>query len=123
MYIYKPCPLFISYAVLHPISVSFVSDPVSPIGRTGGDVHLICTATLSPVVDIPVTVQILMTDPFRSLLSAQTTASNSTYTGRALISSFRNDQAGLYTCTVTLSSPVFQDSITIETVRVYAGKL
>ena len=115
--------VYYHYAVINPISVNFVSNPVSPIGRSGGNVHLICVATLSSVVDIPVTVQILMTTPALHLLPSQTTASNSTsYTSRAVISSFRNDQAGIYTCTTTLSSLVFRDSITIESVHIYAGK-
>ena len=103
--------------------MNFISNPVSPIGRSGGNVNLICVATLSSVVDIPVTVQILVTTPDHHLLPSQTAASNSTsYTSRAVISSFRNDQAGIYTCTITLSSSVFQDSITIESIHIYAGK-
>ena len=119
-----PLGYFIPYTVLHPISVTFVSDPVSPIGRIGGSVHLICTASLSPVVDIPVTVQISVTNPAQNpLMSQHTMTSNSSYTSQALIRSFGNDQAGIYTCNVTLSSPMFLGSISIETLRIYTGKL
>ena len=79
------------------------SDPISPIRPVGSDVTLTCTMELSPVVDVPVTVNTVWTGPATN--TAQTVmGSTTTYTSTAMISSFERDQSGVYTCTATVSS-------------------
>ena len=50
------------------VSVTLVSDPPSPIGRTRVNVHINCTANLSAIVDTPASVQIQLLDPVGRVL-------------------------------------------------------
>ena len=81
----------------------FTSDPAGII--TAGDtVTLTCTVELSSAVDIPVIVNIRLTDPARIPLNATSPSkSGSAYTSTAMVSSFGRDQSGVYTCTATVN--------------------
>ena len=85
------------------------SDPVSPIRPVGSDVTLTCTVvlTLSPAMDVPVTVNTVWTGPDRFMVTntAQPVmGSTTTYTSTAMVTSFGREQSGFYTCTANVSS-------------------
>ena len=81
------------------------SDPVSPIRPVGSDATLTCTVELSPAVDVPVTVNVQLSDPAGSPLTITSSLmSGFTYISIAIISSFGRDQSGNYTCTAIVSS-------------------
>ena len=87
------------------------SDPVSPIRPVGSDVNLICMVELSPSVamlDTLVTVNTVWTGPNEFTVPGDTarplSGSTTTYTSTAIVSSFKRDQSGVYTCTATVSS-------------------
>ena len=83
------------FAVPTPISVILTSDPVSPIRPVGSVVTLTCTVELSPAVDVPVTVNVQLSDPAGSLLTTTTPSiSDSTYNSTATVSSFGKNQSG-----------------------------
>ena len=107
------------------VSVTLVSDPQSPIGRAGVNIHVSCTANLSAIVNIPATVQIQLLDPVGRVLPTVTSNSSasSIYTSRALINSFEDEYAGSYTCRVTLSTPASQSITKTETIHIYVGKM
>ena len=88
-----------------PISVIVTSDPVSPIQSDGSDVTLTCTVELSPLVDVPVTVNTVWTGP-TGFMTTNTTqpVMGSTYSSLVIISSFGRDRYGNYTCSVSVSS-------------------
>ena len=74
---------------------------VRPVGST---VTLTCMADLDPAIDVPVTVNIELSDPAGSLLATTTpSVTGSTYSSMATITSFGRDQSGLYTCSATIS--------------------
>ena len=108
--------------------MTLISDPRSPLGRKiyGSNVNVTCTAELSPlIVDVPVTLQIQLTDPTGILLASETVnnVSSSIYTSKGLISTFRNNHNGIYTCTITLAAPVLQRNVIISnTLHIYVGK-
>ena len=88
------------------VVTSLPGTPVRPVGST---VTLTCTVRLnnnSGVIDIPVTVNTELIGPngFSENRMAQRMGSASTYTSTAMVSSFRRDQSGNYTCTATVSS-------------------
>ena len=92
-----------------------MSDPVSPIRPVGSNVTLTCTVELSPAVDVPVTVNTVWTGPdeFNTTNTAQPVmGSTTTYTSTPIVSSFRSDHSGNYTCTatVTFESPFVKAS-------------
>ena len=109
------------------VSLTLVSDPKSPLGRIyGSRVNVTCTAKLSPVVDVPVTVQTRLTDPTGSLLANEmfNNVSSSIYSSEGLISSFRSDHNGVYMCNVTLTTLESQRSVTkSDTIDIYIGKI
>ena len=86
--------------------MSVSSNPVSPIRPIGSNVTLTCTVELqSPAVDVPVTVNVQMSDPAGSpLTTTPLSVSGSTYTTTSMISSFSREQSGLYTCRASISS-------------------
>ena len=89
-----------------------------PIGdiSAGTDITLNCTVELSPAIDIPVTVNVQLTDPAGSpLINSTHSVSGSIYTVTVMISSFEGDQSGYYTCTagITSTSPFLADSDTL----------
>ena len=101
------------------------SDPVCPIWPIVSDVTLICTVELSLAVDVPVTVNVLLTDPAGSPLTTATPSiSGSTYTSTTMISSFGRDQSGNHTCTaiVTSTSSFIISSRRSMSARVTVGK-
>ena len=106
--------------------MTLISDPISPLGVAGSNVTVICTAELSSAIDVPVDMQVQLTDPDGHSLATVETPSRSlstaNYTSRALINSFRRDQAGLYTCTVSLSSPRLQERVTSRAINIHVGK-
>ena len=74
---------------------------VHPVGST---VTLTCMADLDPAIDVPVIVNIELSDPAGRILTATTpSVSGSTYSSMATISSFGRDQSGLYTSSATVS--------------------
>ena len=75
------------------------------IRPVGSSVTLTCMADLDPAIDVPVTVNIELSDPAGSPLTATTPSvlSGSTYASMATITSFGRDQSGLYTCSATVS--------------------
>ena len=115
----------LSISVPNPM-VMVSSYPVSPIRPVGSHVTLTCTVhvELSPAVDVPVTVNVQLSDPAGSPLTTSS-MSGSTYTSTAMVSSFGRDQSGNYTCTVTVSSMsrFFTDSSQSVAMRVTAGKV
>ena len=87
------------HSVPAPVAVS-VTSSIQPVGY---DVTLICTIELNPLVDVPVTVNTVWTDPYGFMTSnnAQPVmGSTTTYTSTVMVSSFRR---GIYTCTATIS--------------------
>ena len=86
-------------------TVTLSSSIPNPIPPFGSDVTLICSVELSPLVDIPVTVNIQLSDPSEDLLTtALPSMSGSTYNITRMIASFGRDQSGVYTCTATVHS-------------------
>ena len=99
---------------------------VSPIGST---VTLTCTADLDPAIDVPVTVNIELSDPAGNPLTATApSVSGSTYSSMATISSFGRNDSGLYTCSAAVSpSPsnsfLSDSSSRSETLRITIGEI
>ena len=82
-----------------------MSNPTSPIRPIESAVTLNCTVELSPLVDVPVTVNVHLSDPTGSPLTTTTpSVSGSNHTTTAMISSFGRNQSGNYSCTATLTS-------------------
>ena len=103
----------LSFSVLAPMLISISSNPASPIRPIGSAVNLTCTVILSPLVNVPVTVAIHLSEPFGSPLTTTTPSiSGSTYTSTAMISSFGKEESGFYTCRASISSnfPFIRDS-------------
>ena len=98
---------------------------VRPVGST---VTLTCTADLDPAIDVPVTINIELSDPAGSpLTTTAPSASGSNYTTAATISSFGRSDSGVYTCTAAVSpSPsnsfLSNSSSLSETFRVTTGE-
>ena len=82
--------------------MSVTSNPPSPVRPIGADVTLICTVELSPVVDVPVTLNVQLSDPAGNLLN--TTPPSVSGSSIAMISSFGRAQSGIYTCRANISS-------------------
>ena len=93
---------------------------IRPIGST---VTLTCTADLDPAIDVPVTVNIQLSDPAGSPLSTTTpSVSGSTYTTAAIISSFGRSDSGVYNCSAVVSPSFLSISSQSETLRVTTGE-
>ena len=103
------------------ISMTLVSNPQSPLGRNGINVHVNCTINVRAVVNTPAIVRIL--DPAGRVLATETSNFSSVYTIRALISSFKDNYAGNYSCTVTLMTPALLSITNTETIHIYVGKM
>ena len=96
----------IFFIVPTPEVMSVISDPESPIRPIGANVTLSCAIELSPAVDVPLTVNIQLTDPAGSMLNTTApSVTGHTYTSTALVSSFGRDQSGQYTCRASFNSP------------------
>ena len=80
-------------------------------------------------MDVPVTVNINLSDPAGRTLTTTTPAvSGSTHTTTAMISSFGRNQSGIYACKVNTSTTLTPSFITdgktrFETFRIMAGEL
>ena len=89
-----------------PTAIRVSTNQVNPlmVRPVGSTVTLTCMADLDPAIDVPVTVNIQLRDPAGSPLGTTTpSATGSTYSSMATISSFGRDQSGLYTCSATVS--------------------
>ena len=102
--------------------MTLISDPTSPLGVAGSSVTVICAAELSPAIDVPVNVQIRLTDPDGGALATTTGTSRPRSTANYTINSFRREQIGVYTCIVTFSSPRLQESVITKTIHIHVGK-
>ena len=117
------------HAVPAPVSITLLSDPVSPVRPVGSTVTLTCTVEFSPAVDAPVTVWTVWTGPAELLTTniAQPIMGNtSTYTSTTVVSSFGRNQSGSYICTINISSlsPYITDNngSYYEVVKISVGK-
>ena len=87
------------------MSVTLTSDPLSPVWPVGANVTLTCTVELSLAVDVPVTVNVHLSDPAGSpLITTTTSVSGSNYTTIAMVNSFGREESGNYTCTADITS-------------------
>jgi hypothetical protein len=101
------------FLVSAPKLISVTSNPTSPIRPIGSAVTLMCTVVLNSAVDVPVTVNIYLSDPTGNpLITTTPSVSGSNYTSTAMVNSFGRDDSGLYMCTVSTSStfPFITDS-------------
>ena len=125
MYYIQYLSQFLYTTVPAPTSVSVNSDPFSPI-IAESNVTLTCSVELSPAVDVPVTVNVQLSDPAGSPLTTTIPSiSGFTYTSTAMVSAFGRDQSGVYTCTATVSSTssfLTDSGSTSGTARVTVGK-
>ena len=122
----------VSLLVPSPRSVAVTSDPESPIQPfSSQDVTLTCTVNveLSPAVDVPVTINTVLTRP-DGFVSTNTTqpvmGSTTTYTSTAVVNSFGREKSGKYTCNATITSEsqfIFNSSemghINVSTGKIY----
>ena len=65
---------------------------------------MICTVELNQNVDVPVTVNTVLTGPVTLSPTDPLMESTTTYTSTATVSSFGRDQSGVYTCEATVNS-------------------
>jgi hypothetical protein len=120
-----------TFAVSAPTTVILSSSISNPIPPFGSDVTLTCTVELSPAVDVPVTVNTVLTtvDGFINTSTAQPVMGSITnYTAPFMISSFGRSNSGNYTCraTVSLTSSsayIGDSSPATDSVRVTIGKI
>ena len=106
---------------------SSIPNPIPPFGSS---VTLICTVELSPAVDVPVTVNtVLSTDEgFSNTRTAQPVMGSSTnYAATSIISPFTRNNSGVYTCAATASLPfnayISGSGTARVSVRVTTGKI
>ena len=119
-------------AVLAPTSVMLSSSIPNPIPPFGSDVTLTCAVELSPAVDVPVTVNTVLTtdEGFMRTSTAQPVMGSSTnYASTFVISSFGRSNSGNYICSATISltsNAYISDSMrstVSHTIRVTTGKV
>jgi hypothetical protein len=87
------------------LTVVITSSPISPIRPIGSNVTLTCSVELSPLVDVPLTVNARLSGPVGVTITPVTNSvmENTTrYTSTVIINSFGRVQSGEYTCTVTV---------------------
>ena len=113
-----------------PTSVMLSSSIPNPIPPFGSDVTLTCAVELSPVVDVPVTINtVLTTDEgfMRTSNAQQVMGSSTNYVSTFVISSFGRNDSGIYVCSVTVSltsNAYISDSSTVShTIRVTTGEV
>ena len=102
--------------------MTFTSDPISPLGIAGSNVTVTCTAELNSAIDVPVNILIRLTDPDGGALATTTGIARPRSMASYMINSFRREHTGLYTCTVTLSSPRLQESVITKAIHIHVGK-
>ena len=106
---------------------SSIPNPIPPFGS---DVNLICAVELNPAVDIPVTVNTVLTtdEGFTHTSTAQPVMGSSTnYTTTFIINSFGRSNSGLYICSATISLPsnayISDSSAASHSLRVTTGEM
>jgi hypothetical protein len=102
----------------------------NPIPPFGSDVTLTCAVELSPAVDVPVTVNTVLTRPdgfMRTSTAQPVMGSTTSYAATFMISSFGRSDSGLYACGAVVSLPsnaYISDSSTVShSVRVTTGEM
>ena len=89
------------------LMVAIASSPVSPIWPVGSTVTLTCIVEISQLVDVPVTVTTVWTEPagiMTTKIAQLIIGSATTYVSTIIINSFGREQAGVYNCITTVSS-------------------
>ena len=91
-------------------------------------VTLTCMADLDPTIDVPVTMNIQLSDPAgRTLTTTTPSVSGSTYSSMATISSFGRNQSGVYHCSAAVSPSPSNSFLSggsqSETLRVTTGEI
>ena len=118
----------IIFAVPAPSSVMLSSSIPNPI-PPGSSVTLTCAVELSPAVDVPVTVNTVLTTPGGFTNTSTAMGSSTNYAATYVINSFRRSNSGNYACRATLvsmpTSEYFDDSNAAlsSIVRVTTGKI
>ena len=109
---------------------SNLPNPIPPFGSQ--DVTLTCAVELSPAVEVPVTVNTVLTDPdgrTTTRTAQPVMGSRTSYVTMFMISSFGRSDSGLYVCSATVSltstNAYIRDSNTISppSIRVTTGKI
>ena len=122
--------LSIYNAVPASTSVMLSSNIPNPILPFGSSVTLTCAVELSPAVDVPVTMNIVLTNPDGSTIPSTTQpvmgSRTNNYATTFMISLFRRNDSGIYVCGATLSSTstyeYIHDSSTVShPIRVTTG--
>ena len=106
---------------------SSIPNPIPPFGS---DVTLTCAVELNPAVDVPVTVNTVLTNPagFVNTSTAQPVVGSMTnYATTSMISSFGRSNSGMYACRATISLTSTNEYISnsnteFHSVRVTTGK-
>ena len=127
--VYIPLSSFHNFTVPAPTSVMLSSSIPNPIPPFGFNVTLTCAVELSPAVDVPVTVNTILTtdEGFSNTRTAQLVMGSLTnYAATFMIFSFGRSNSGLYACGATISSPsnvYLSDSSTVpHSIRVTTGE-
>jgi hypothetical protein len=131
MKLHVRCIDLLFFAVPAPTSVMPSSSIPNPIPPFGSDVTLTCAVELSSAVDVPVTVNTVMsTDEgfIRTSTAQPVMGSITNYTSTFMISSFGRSNSGFYTCratvSLTTSSAYISDSSTANhSFRVTTGEI
>ena len=109
--------------------MTLTSSTPSPVQPIGSVVNLTCIVHITDATDISVTLKTIWTGPgqFVTISTSQPILeSSTTYTSRAMISSFGRNESGKYTCTAGLSSAstnlyVINSSATSSSIRITTG--
>ena len=110
-------------------TVTLSSSIPNPIPPFGSNVTLTCTVELSPAVDIPVNVNIQLSDPAEDpLATTPLSVSGSNHTTTAMITSFGRSDSGVYTCRATVNSVstntfISDSNIESHSMRVTTGEM
>ena len=106
---------------------SSIPNPIPPFGS---DVTLTCAVELSPAVDVPVTVNTVLTNPDGFTIPSTTQpvmGSSTNYTTTSVLNSFGRSDSGTYICAATVSLPsnvyISDSSTAHHSVRVTTGEM
>ena len=112
-----------SLPVPAPHSVEVTSNKAIPIRSIESNITLTCTVQLSQAVDVPVTVNIQMTDPDGQLLTTTSPAMNGfIYTTTVTIVLFGRSKSGDYTCTSYVTSSFINSPSKSSTLQLTLGE-
>ena len=118
------------FAVPAPTSVTLSSSIPNPISPFGSDVTLTCAVELNPAVNVPVTVNIVLTTDegfMRTSIAQSVMGSLTNYASEFTISPFGRSDSGMYICSATVSLPsnafISDSSTTSHSLRVTTGKI